>query len=214
MPALALAFLAFYGLLAFGVRIVVQLRRTGSSGFNGLRGLSGSVAVGCALLLVAAATLCLAGPVLQLTGELHSLAGLEGALADVFGVTLSSLGITLTVLAQLAMGDAWRIGVDPLERTELVSHGPFALVRNPIYAAMIPAFTGIALLAANIATLAGATLVLVALELHTRLIEEPYLLTVHGEQYASYAARVGRFMPRVGRLRQRPAQACTHRRRV
>ena len=70
------------------------------------------------------------------------------------------------------------------------------------FAAMIPAFAGIALLAPNIVTLAGAVLLLVALELHTRLIEEPHLLRVHGEQYTSYAARVGRFLPGIGRLRR------------
>jgi protein-S-isoprenylcysteine O-methyltransferase Ste14 len=114
---------------------------------------------------------------------------------------LASLGIATTSVAQFAMGDAWRIGVDPAERTELVIHGPFSLVRNPIYAAMIPSFTGIALLTPNAVTLIGAILLMVALELQTRLIEEPYLSGVHGEQYAVYAARVGRFLPGIGRLR-------------
>jgi protein-S-isoprenylcysteine O-methyltransferase Ste14 len=200
MPALALALLVLYGLLAFGLRMAVQLRRTGTSGFSALRGLSGFLERACGLSLALAAVLCLAGPVLQSTGTLDSLRALDGELADVLGATLASLGIVLTVLAQFAMGDAWRIGVDPLERTELVAHGPFGLVRNPIYAAMIPAFAGIALLAPNIVTLAGAILLLISLELHTRLIEEPYLLRVHGERYSSYAARVGRFLPGIGRL--------------
>ncbi len=115
---------------------------------------------------------------------------------------LASLGIAITSVAQFAMGDAWRIGVDPAERTELVIHGPFSLVRNPIYAAMIPSFIGIALLAPNAVTLIGAILLMVALELQTRLIEEPYLTRVHGEQYTVYAARVGRFLPGIGRLRR------------
>jgi protein-S-isoprenylcysteine O-methyltransferase Ste14 len=202
MPALALALLLLYGLLAFGVRIAVQLRRTGSSGFSAFRGLTGFVERACGLSLALAAVFCLAGLVLQWGGTLHSLRGLHGELADVLGTTLASLGILLTMLAQFAMGDAWRIGVDPHERTELIAHGPFALVRNPIYAAMIPAFAGIALLAPNIATLTGAILLAVALELHTRLVEEPYLLRVHGERYADYAARVGRFLPGIGRLRR------------
>jgi protein-S-isoprenylcysteine O-methyltransferase Ste14 len=93
------------------------------------------------------------------------------------------------------------VDLDPAERTELVVHGPFSLVRNPIFAAMIPSFMGIALLAPNPVTLTGAILLMLALELQTRLIEEPYLAGVHGEQYAVYAARVGRFLPRIGRLR-------------
>ena len=59
---------------------------------------------------------------------------------------------------------------------------------------------GVALLAANVVTLAGALLLVAALELQTRLVEEPYLAAVHGELYVAYAARVGRFAPSVGRL--------------
>lgn len=74
-------------------------------------------------------------------------------------------------------------------------------MRNPIFAAMIPAFMGIALLAPNAVTVAGAILLMVALELQTRLVEEPYLYAVHGDQYAIYATQAGRFLPGIGRLR-------------
>ena len=36
------------------------------------------------------------------------------------------------------------------------------------------------------------------------LVEEPYLLAMHGAAYAAYAARAGRFVPGIGRL---PARA-------
>ena len=201
MPALGLILLALYGLLAIGVRVAVQLRRTGSTGFKGLRDESGPVERIVGMLLAMAVVLCVAGPVLALTGMLNSLGALDGEGANILGVVLASLGIVTTVVAQFAMGDAWRIGVDPSERTELVTHGPFSIVRNPIFAAMIPSFIGVALLVPNTVTIAGAILLMVALELHTRLIEEPYLSRVHGERYAAYAARVGRFFPGIGRLR-------------
>lgn len=41
---------------------------------------------------------------------------------------------------------------------------------------------------------------LVGLELQVRFVEEPYLLRTHAT-YASYASRVGRFLPGLGRLR-------------
>jgi protein-S-isoprenylcysteine O-methyltransferase Ste14 len=198
---LALALLLLYALLAFGVRMAIQLRRTGSSGFNGLRGASGFAARLGGLLLVLAALLCSLGPLLQLQGAIGPVRDLDGELAGIAGAALSVVGVVCTVLAQLAMGDAWRIGVDPAESTELVTDGPFAMVRNPIYGAMIPAFAGIALLAPNVLSLGGAVLLMLALEVHTRLIEEPYLLRVHGDRYRAYAARVGRFFPAIGRLR-------------
>jgi protein-S-isoprenylcysteine O-methyltransferase Ste14 len=118
----------------------------------------------------------------------------------VAGIVLAAAGIAGTAGAQLAMGRAWRIGVDPTERTNLVTGGPFALVRNPIYAAMIPFFAGIALIVGNVVGLAAVACAVTSLELQTRVVEEPHLLRTHGEEYASYAARVGRFVPGVGRL--------------
>ena len=126
------------------------------------------------LLLVSAVALCIAGPALQQAGVLDPLATLDGSIANILGIVLACLGIAMTVLAQFAMGDAWRVGVDPSERTKLVTNG---------------------------LTIAGAILLTVALELHVRLIEEPHLQRIHGQQYTTYAARVGRFLPRIGRLR-------------
>lgn len=200
MPALGLALVGVYGVLALGVRVGAQLRRTGSSGFNGLHGAPGSAEWSAEVLFAAALALGVAGPALQLAHVLRGVAALEGAATHVAGAALACAGIALTSVAQFQMGSAWRIGVDPGERTELVSHGLFALARNPIYTATVCAFAGVALLAPNPVTLAGAVLLVVALELHTRLVEEPHLLRTHGHAYALYARRVGRFVPGVGRL--------------
>jgi protein-S-isoprenylcysteine O-methyltransferase Ste14 len=200
MPSLALALLALYAALAVGLRIAVALRRTGATGFNGLRrGANGTERLLGALFAVSV-LLCVLGPILQLVGIITPLDALDGSWCHLIGAALTLIGIATTLTAQLAMGESWRIGVDLSERTELVTDGPFSAVRNPIFAAMIPTFVGIALLSVNVITIAGATLLIVALELHTRLIEEPYLLGAHGERYARYAARVGRFLPQVGRL--------------
>jgi hypothetical protein len=115
-----------YGLLAFGARIAIQLRRTGASGVNGLRGASGFAEWIAGLLFALAVVLCLAGPALQLAGALQSIRWLDGEIANPLGAMVASLGIVLA--------------------------------------------------------LAGATLLLVALELQTRLIEEPYLLKVHARR--------------------------------
>ncbi len=66
------------------------------------------------------------------------------------------------------MGDAWRIGVDPEERTELVTDGPFRLVRNPIYSAMIPTVLGLVLLVPNVLAISALVALLVGLELQVQ----------------------------------------------
>jgi protein-S-isoprenylcysteine O-methyltransferase Ste14 len=202
VPELALALLAAYGLVAFVGRALVQLRLTGSTGIKGISGSFGSTEWLAGVLFLAAIGLCVAGPVLDERDSLRSIDALDGDAAHAVGAVLAVTGLLATVGAQLAMGEAWRIGVDPEERTRLVTSGPFAVVRNPIYAGIIPFFAGIALLVPSALTIAGAVLILVALELQTRLVEEPYLLGVHGREYAEYAARVGRFLPGVGRLRR------------
>lgn len=88
----------------------------------------------------------------------------------------------------------------PTESTALVTGGPFQVVRNPIYAAMIPTCLGFVLLVPNALAIAAWLALVVGLELHVRRVEEPYLQRVHGRAYAEYAARVGRFLPGMGRL--------------
>lgn len=68
---------------------------------------------------------------------------------------------------------------------------------------MLPTSLGLVLLVPNPVALAGFAALVVALEIQTRAVEEPYLLAAHGEAYRAYASRVGRFFPDVGRLRAR-----------
>ena len=200
MAALALALYGVYLVLAFGLRTLIQLRRTGSSGFHGLGGRPGSAEWIAGVGFTVALLIGAAAPVLALLDVVEPIAALDVTAAHVAGVVLAVGGIGLTFYAQIAMGASWRIGVDPAERTQLVTTGPFALVRNPIFAAMLPTALGLTLLVPSWVAIVGLLGLVLALELQVRVVEEPYLLQVHGGGYASYAARVGRFVPGVGRL--------------
>ena len=105
----------------------------------------------------------------------------------VLGTVLAIAGVAATSLAQLAMGRSWRIGIRHDEVTMLVTRGPFAWVRNPIYSAMLLAGAGFALLTPAALSLAGFAAMLVALELQVRLVEEPHLRALHGEPVATPA---------------------------
>ncbi len=200
MAELALALYAVYGFTAFGVRSFVQWRRTGSTGFKGIGGRPGSIewAAGAGFALAIATGV--AAPVLALGGAVAPIGWLDGAFGHAAGVALAAAGIGLTLLAQMAMGDSWRIGVDHSERTALVVHGPFGLVRNPIFSAMIPTALGLALMVPSVVALAGVIALIAALELQVRAVEEPYLQRVHGDDYATYSRSTGRFFPAMGLL--------------
>jgi protein-S-isoprenylcysteine O-methyltransferase Ste14 len=202
MPLLALILYGVYLLLSFGLRMLLQLRRTGSTGFHGLSGRPGSaewisgVGITVALLVGPAAS------ELALFDVVEPIAALDTTAAHVAGLLLAVGGIGFTFYSQVAMGASWRIGVDHGKRTHLVTTGPFALVRNPIFAAMLPTVLGLTMLVPSWVALVGLAGLVITLELQVRVVEEPYLLRAHGPTYAAYAARVGRFLPGIGRLRR------------
>ena len=197
MAAAALVLYVVWAVLAFGWRTVVQLRRTGDSGLR-LHARRGSIQWWAKLGFLAALVAGVAAPIAALAG-LNDLAVLDAAALHVAGSVVAVLGVVLTVVAQLAMGVSWRIGVDPAERTELVTDGPFALVRNPIFSAMLVTAIGLAAMVPNLVAVLGLVALVAALELQVRAVEEPYLTTVHGDDYRSYLKRVGRFVPGLGR---------------
>ena len=114
------------------------------------------------------------------------------------GISVMAVSTVATVAAQLDMGSSWRIGVDPSERTDLVTSGAFRLVRNPIFTAMSTFAIGVALAVPSRLGRVGAAALIAGIEAQVRTIEEPYLRRAHGEEYLRYGRVVGRFVPRVG----------------
>jgi protein-S-isoprenylcysteine O-methyltransferase Ste14 len=192
---LVLGLYALYLTFAVGVRMLVQRMRTGSSGFTGVRGSVGSIEWFAPSLFVGSYALGVAAPVLSLVGIDRPLAIFFGMRP--LGVLFFTAGFLLTVWAQFAMGESWRIGVAREDRTALVQKGPFAVVRNPIFAAMLLAEAGLALSLPNASAIVAALGLLLAVELQVRGVEEPHLLRAHGEAYETYRRRVGRFLPRL-----------------
>ncbi|QBX56781.1 isoprenylcysteine carboxylmethyltransferase family protein [Nocardioides seonyuensis] len=201
---LGLGFYAVYLGVGFGLRTWVQWRRTGDSGWRGISGRFGSPEWWAGVLFTVALIAGVLGPVTALLG-LDPVAALDAAPAQLLGVSAALAGIAATFATQLAMGTSWRIGVDETESTDLVTTGPFALVRNPIFTAMATTGLGLGLMVPNLVALLGFVLLLVALQLQVRVVEEPYLLRAHGQSYATYAATVGRFIPGLGHLPAAPA---------
>lgn len=200
MPVLSLVLYAVFFALAFGWRSWRQLRTTGDSGFRGISGRPGSAEWWGGVLFVAAIGLGVAGPVAQLTDVVDPVGALDGSIGHAVGIVLAVLGIGLTLAAQLSMGASWRIGIDDRQPTALVTSGAFALVRNPIFSAMIVCAAGLALLAPNVLSLVALGVLVLAIELQVRWAEEPFLRWTLGDEYRRYAARVGRFVPGVGRI--------------
>jgi len=120
-------------------------------------------------------------------------------LRHALGVLLMLAGIVLLVTAQLQLGASWRIGIDETAKPGLVTSGRYALCRNPIFLALLVIVAGYMLL---IPTLLSAAL-LAGAYIGTRqqiAAEEAYLVRTYGDQYRTYARRVGRLVPGIGKL--------------
>ncbi|MBX9243837.1 isoprenylcysteine carboxylmethyltransferase family protein [Actinotalea ferrariae] len=202
--AAAAAALFVIGLFAmFGARALLHRRRTGSAGFRGLSGAPGSAGWWGGLLFIAALVLAGAGLWLALADVVPAASSVPDGVRFA-GLALAVPGFLAVLAGQSGMGPSWRIGVDETERTELVTTGLFSVSRNPIFAAMCLALAGLAVMVPTVVMVISVMCLVAAVQLQVRVVEEPYLLATHGAAYASYARRVGRFVPRVGLLDSTP----------
>lgn len=194
------AALALYGaglLAAFGLRTVWQLRRTGRSGWVGVSRGAGPVARLGAVLFGAALLVGVVGVLAPVVGAVQVFS-VPRVVAGV-GLALTVAGLVVVLVSQAQMGVSWRIGVDPGERTSLVTGGVFGWTRNPVFTGMVMVQVGVAFMVPSWWSMVAVLLLVAAVQLQVRVVEEPYLRRVHGRVYRGYAARVGRFVPGLGR---------------
>ncbi|QGK70277.1 isoprenylcysteine carboxylmethyltransferase family protein [Allosaccharopolyspora coralli] len=203
---MSVAVLCLFGafILAVAVRTLILWRATGTTGHRLPPSGAGAASLVIHLFMaLGVLATSVAAPLAEMAG-LPALPLLDQPWLRLFGVVLAGLGVLGTFAAQLAMGNAWRVGVSDGEHTELVTTGPFRLVRNPIFTAVVTAFAGMALAVPNVIALAGLGAFTLGVQLQVRRVEEPHLRRQHGQAYERYAADVGRFVPGIGRLRTQP----------
>jgi protein-S-isoprenylcysteine O-methyltransferase Ste14 len=111
------------------------------------------------------------------------------------GVGIGCLAFTIRCWQR--MGTDWRMDVSPDTKPALITDGPFRRIRHPIYA-----FSILLMLATAVVLPTWPMLVVAAI--HIALMnrkardEERHLLQSHGDAYARYIERTGRFLPRFG----------------
>ena len=188
LPGLAALGLSF---VVFLIALAVARRRTGPRDIGGGqragRSWGGIVvqAVGIALVGM--------GPVRVLLDPL----GLPAIAGAIVTALLMTGAIGLFWAASRAMGRNWAIVASTRSDHELVTAGPFARVRNPIYVALFLFMLALAVAYGHyLALVAGMPLYWLGTMMRVR-IEERLLRTQFGADYDAYAARVKRFVPGV-----------------
>ncbi len=108
------------------------------------------------------------------------------------GVTAA--GLLFTVWARLHLGRNWSGMVTIKADHELVTTGPYAIVRHPIYTGLLLAFIGSAATRADRRAVLAVLIALAALWRKLRL-EERWMRERFGADYEAYARRVPALMP-------------------
>jgi len=104
------------------------------------------------------------------------------------------LALAATIKCWRRMGKDWRMAIDRQGKTDLITDGLFARIRHPIYAFSILLALCSAAIVPTAPMLAVAAVNIVLVNIKARN-EERHLLGVHGDTYAQYLRRTGRFLP-------------------
>src|SRR4051812_745124 len=107
----------------------------------------------------------------------------RGLLGNVLCVT----GVAYAIRARVSLGRNWGLPMSWKERPQLIATGPYARVRHPIYAGVVLALLGTAIVT-------GIALLLIALAMSAFFLisafrEERHLRTEFPEGYRAYQAR-------------------------
>jgi protein-S-isoprenylcysteine O-methyltransferase Ste14 len=193
---LALGVLVVFHLSVFGAGAAIQWRRHGHTGFAAHAGVNAAERTANLLYVIWALGDCI-DAIARLT---HG--GASGLVAlGVAGLLCALAALVIGTIARVSMDGAWRTSADGAHSGGLVTTGFFALVRNPVYVAMVLLALGVSFLIPDVWTVLALIAAAVGLEIQVRAVEEPHLRAVYGSAYDGYAARTGRFVPLLGRLR-------------
>jgi protein-S-isoprenylcysteine O-methyltransferase Ste14 len=112
------------------------------------------------------------------------------------GAAVNLVGILFTVWARIYLGRNWSATVTLKEDHELVTSGPYGIVRHPIYTGLLLGFTGFAIARGEWRCILG--IVIMALAFWRKLrIEERWMLEQFGDAYRAYRQRVAALIPGV-----------------
>ncbi|HVW67244.1 MAG TPA: isoprenylcysteine carboxylmethyltransferase family protein [Candidatus Peribacteraceae bacterium] len=109
------------------------------------------------------------------------------------GVLVTAIGVAFSIWARMHLGRNWGMPMSEKKEPELVTSGPYASVRHPIYAGILIAALGSALVVGPIWLL---TIFIIAVYfIYSAIKEETHLMAIFPTQYPEYKKRTKMLIP-------------------
>ena len=112
------------------------------------------------------------------------------------GLAFAILGAALAIASRWMLGRNWSATVELKKEHELITTGPYRLVRHPIYTGLLFLFFGNAIMVGDWRGLLAVAIVFVSFWRKLRL-EESWLAAHFGEAYSAYRAHTKALLPAV-----------------
>lgn len=116
-----------------------------------------------------------------------------------FGLGLMVFGAAFNVWGRVYLKTNWANHVRIYDDQQLVTGGPYRIVRHPLYASIIWMFFGAAIAYLNPLAAAETALIFIPAMIYRSNLEERALEETFGADYSNYRKTTGRFFPIPGR---------------
>src|SRR5580693_6837901 len=110
------------------------------------------------------------------------------------GAAITVAGLLFAVWARVHLGRNWSRSVTIKQDHELITTGPYAVVRHPIYTGILTGLLGTAIALSQVRGIIVLALFFLAFWLKLRM-EEQWMRSQFGETYATYARRTAALVP-------------------
>lgn len=110
------------------------------------------------------------------------------------GAVLTAFGLLFSLWGRHHLGQNWSVAVTVKEGHELITSGPYALVRHPLYAGLVVALLGCVVAVGEWRGLLAMALAISVFWTKLRL-EERWMREQFGESYEAYSRRVAALVP-------------------
>jgi protein-S-isoprenylcysteine O-methyltransferase Ste14 len=117
-----------------------------------------------------------------------------GLLPFWLGAAVTVAGLLFAVWARVHLGRNWSSAVTIKQDHELITTGPYAVVRHPIYTGILGGFLGTAIALSEVRGFVALALVFVGFWLKLRM-EEQWMRSQFGETYTIYAHQTAALVP-------------------